>query len=83
MFLLSQDKDEIFVTFPTWTKAYGKDKGNTTNKMDINELTKDDFLWMEEYGPFRLNVADEVARIGNFLHGYTAHVSGILDLSEK
>lgn len=83
IFRLSQDKDQIFVTFPTWTKAYGKDKGNTTDKVDINELTKDDFLWMEEYGPFRLDSADDVAQIANFLHGYTVHASGILDQSGK
>ncbi len=83
IFLLSQDKDEIFVTFPRWRKAYGTEPKNTKDKVDIDDLTEDDFLWMEEYGPFRIDSAEDVAHVADFLHGYTLHVSGILDQSEK
>ena len=81
MFLLSQDKDQVFVTFPTWSKAYGKAEDD--KNFDIDSLTKDDFLLMEEYGPFRMSSAEDVSHVANFLHDYSVLVSGILDQPEK
>lgn len=69
IFLLSQDKDEIYVTFPYFTKAYGKDDKK------VADLQERDFLCMREYGPFRLRSKEDVRNIASFLHAYTHHVS--------
>ena len=69
IFLLSQDKDEIFLTFPLFGVAYGDDK------KEAKELKLPDFLRMREYGPFRLDSKDDMSYIANFLHAYTLTVS--------
>lgn len=94
IFLLSQDKDEIFLTFPRWGKAYGKDKEEgkgksrgkgkgiaktNTKGVDIGSFGDEDFLWMHEHGPFRLISVDDVEYVANFLHGYTLNASRVPD----
>ena len=69
MFLLSQDKDEIFLTFPYFGKDYGKPW------KDIKDLKAKDFLRMREYGPFKLNSKEHMNHIAEFLRNYTLHKS--------
>ena len=69
MFLLSQDKDEIFFTFPYFGKDYGKPYKN------IHALEEKNFLTMREYGPFRLKSKEHMSHIAGFLHNYTLHKS--------
>lgn len=69
IFLLSQDEDEIYLTFPHFTEAYGKDDKNMADLKDT------DFLRMREYGPFFLQSKNDVRHVARFLHAYTLHVS--------
>ena len=69
MFLLSQDKDEIYLTFPYFTEDYGKPY------KDIMYLREKHFLRMHEYGPFQLISKADVNHVAEFLHNYTLHKS--------
>ena len=69
MFLLSQDKDEIFFTFPYFTRDYGKPYKS------IEDLKERNFLIMKEYGPFSLKSKEHMNDIAIFLHNYTLHKS--------
>ncbi|KAM0794067.1 hypothetical protein BDR22DRAFT_978061 [Usnea florida] len=69
IFLLSQDKDEIFLTFPYFTRDYGKPY------KDVKDLKEKNFLIMREYGPFLLDSREHMNHILVFLHNYTLHKS--------
>ena len=69
MFLLSQDKDQIFFTFPYFSEDYDR------TWKDINDLKEKNFLRMREYGPFHLNSKQDVNYIAEFLKNYTFHKS--------
>ena len=62
MFLSSQDKNEIFLTFPYFEKDYGKQYKN------IEDLEEKNFLIMREYGPNRLISKEHMSHIARFLH---------------
>ena len=73
MFHLAEDRDELYVVFPEFGKAYG----NTTKEVD--ELEDEDFLWMREYGPFYLNSATDVSDVVRFLVLFSMHVDALND----
>ena len=67
--MLSQDKDEIFITFPHFGKDYGKPW------KDIKNLKEKNFLQMRECGPFKLDSEKHISYILEFLSNYTLHKS--------
>ena len=69
MFLLSQDKDELFLTFPYFGTDYGKPFKN------IRDLREKNFLRMHEYRPFSLRSKQHVSYLARFLLDYTVHKS--------
>ena len=71
MFCLSQDQDEIFLTFPSFDDSYGEDKS-------LKDLKQRDFLRMHECGPFKLGSMDDVSQLANFLLAYTGSKGGIM-----
>ena len=62
IFLLSQDKDEIFLPLPYFVEDYGNPYKN------IEDLEEKNFLIMREYGPFRLKYREHLNHIAIFLH---------------
>lgn len=69
MFLLSQDKDELYLTFPYFSSDYGKHFPN------IEDLRTEHFLRMREYGPFRLKSRKDMSHVLGFVHNYTLYKS--------
>ena len=69
IFLLSQDRDQIFLTFPHFEKTYSENQKRTVG------LEMTDFLRLREYGPFKLTSRKDVEYIAKFLHAYTLRVS--------
>ena len=69
MFMLLQDKDEIFIIFLYFGKDYGKPWNN------IEDLKEKNFLQMRECGPFKLDFKKHMSYILEFLSNYTLHKS--------
>lgn len=72
VFLVSQDKDEIYVAFPRFKKSYGRNLKNIKYTASLREAY---FLFMHEYGPFRLDSSEHVRKLASFIRLYTAHVA--------
>ena len=64
MFILAQDCDEIYLIFPILTKGF-------TEAKDVNKLEDEEFLIMEEFGPFKLNLTKDLTELAEFILAYT------------
>lgn len=69
IFLLSQDKDKIYLTFPKFGKNYLQGGKKAQN------VRAEDFLWMYEFGPFDITSPDHMEKVARFLLAYTNRVA--------
>ena len=68
---IAQDHDKIYITFPKFTKGYSQ--GYSTDKAP-KDLKNDNFLILQEYGPFSLTSKSDMTEVADFIRRYTKSV---------
>ncbi len=67
--LISQDRDEIYITLADYGPSYKKYVVDPD--FDVSNPSADDFCTMRCFGPFRTGFTEEMSEVSQFILAYT------------